>query len=131
MNRLFGRHSDVATNLREKNQYLKTGYMNVILSLIETVHRSSKEISKADLADAYAALKSMTVAGFELDWLKKKLDQVSEKKEKEEAGEIRMREIEEELKNLKQKCSDLEAQLEKEKAEVLAARAPLSLSTEF
>ena len=37
-----------------------------------------------------------------------------------------MKEIEEELKDLKQKFSNLEAELEKEKADVSVARAPLS-----
>ncbi|XP_010427736.1 PREDICTED: MATH domain and coiled-coil domain-containing protein At3g58270-like [Camelina sativa] len=64
--------------------------------------------------------------GLNLNWLKEKLEQVSEKKEKEEAGETRVQEIEEDLKKLKQKCSDMEAQLEKEKADVSVARAPLS-----
>lgn len=38
-----------------------------------------------------------------------------------------MRLVEEELKDFKHKCSDLKAQLEKEKAEVLAAQVPLTL----
>ncbi|KAG7634865.1 MATH/TRAF domain [Arabidopsis suecica] len=139
---LFEIHPDIATKFRIKNQYLKTGYMNVLLCLIETVRRSPKEISKNDLADAYVALESLTDHGFKLDWLKKKLDQVTQKKEKEAAGETRMHEIGEELKDLKLKCSDLEAQLDKvkwkcsdleaqlvkEKAEVLAAIAPLGSS---
>ncbi|KAG7561306.1 MATH/TRAF domain [Arabidopsis thaliana x Arabidopsis arenosa] len=139
---LFEIHPDIASKFRIKNQYLKTGYMNVLLSLIETVRRSPKEISKADLDDAYVALESLTDYGFKLDWLKKNLDQVSEKKEKEEAGETRRKEIEEELKDLKlkcsglethlekvkRKCSDLEGQLLEQKAEVLAAIAPLSSS---
>jgi len=139
---LFEIHPDIATKFRIKNQYLKTGYMNVLLSLIETVRRSPKEISKNDLAGAYVALESLTDHGFKLDWLKKKLDQVTQKKEKEAAGETRMHEIGEELKDLKLKCSDLEAQLDKvkwkcsdleaqlvkEKADVLAAIAPLGSS---
>lgn len=51
---------------------------------------------------------------------------MSEKKEREKDGEIRRLEIEKELKNLKEKCSDLEAQLEKEKSEALAAKTPIS-----
>ncbi|VVB06150.1 unnamed protein product [Arabis nemorensis] len=131
LSRLFERHPDVATKVSIKNQYLKTGYMNVLLSLIETLRQSPKKISKDDLDDAYAAVESMTDVGFELEWLKKKLDQVSEKKEKEEVGEIQIQKIEEELKDLKQKCSDLEVRLEKEKAEVLAAKAPVLLADDF
>ncbi|XP_010507510.1 PREDICTED: MATH domain and coiled-coil domain-containing protein At3g58250-like [Camelina sativa] len=106
----------------------QTGYINAILSMTETLRRSPKEIAKDELADAYALLEPMNECGFRLDWLEKKLDQVSKKMKKYEAGETQIQEIEQELKDLKLKCSDLEAQLEKEKAEVLAAIAPLLLS---
>ncbi|KAH0885030.1 hypothetical protein HID58_061126 [Brassica napus] len=84
--------------------------MSLLLSLIETLHQSPHERHKADLA---------------------KLDEMSEKEEKEEAGETRMQEIENELKDLKLKCSDLEAELKKEKLEVLAAKELISLDTLF
>ncbi|KAG2325802.1 hypothetical protein Bca52824_008530 [Brassica carinata] len=101
--------------------------MSLLLSLIETLRQSPHKLHKADLAVAYAALGSMNESGFKLDWLEKKLNQMSEKKEKEEAGETRMLEIENELKDLKLKCSDLEAELEKERLEALAAKEPISL----
>ncbi|ESQ47309.1 hypothetical protein EUTSA_v10028109mg, partial [Eutrema salsugineum] len=94
----------------------------------QSLRRWPKKIFKDDLSDAEATLANMTNVGFKLDWLEKKLDQVKESKEKEEAGEIQMQKIEEDLKDLKHKCSELEAQLEKEKAELLASRATLSLS---
>lgn len=122
MSRLFTRHPEIASEFRVKNPNLRTGYMSLLLSLIETLRQSPHELSMADMAEAYAALGSMTDAGFKLDWLKKKLDEMSEKKEKEEA---RVKEIKQELNVLYQKCADLVAQLE-EKAEVSAAQAPLS-----
>lgn len=123
MNRLFERHPDIASKLSIKNQYLKTAYMNVLLSLTETLHQSPTEISKDDLSDAETTLAYMTNVGFKLDWLENKLDELFEKKEKD--GEIRMQKIEQEFKGLKQKCSELEVLLKNEKAEVLAARDPL------
>lgn len=126
MSRIFERHPDFASEFRPKNQHLRSAYMNVLLGLIETLCQSTQELCKDDLADADAALVYLTNAGFNLDWLEEKLYEVSEKKENEEAGETRMQEIEKELKDLKQKCSNLEAQLEKEKANVSMARAPLS-----
>lgn len=121
----------LASEFRSKNTNLRTGFMSLLLSLIETLRQSPHERHKADLAVAYAALGSMTEAGFKLDCLEKKLDEMSEKKEKEEAGETRMQEIENELKDLKLKCSDLEAELKKEKLEVLAAKELISLDTLF
>ncbi|XP_010427735.1 PREDICTED: MATH domain and coiled-coil domain-containing protein At3g58270-like [Camelina sativa] len=122
---IFERHPKIA-EFCPKNRHLRSACMNVLLSLIETLCQPTQELSKGDLADADDALGYLFVAGLNLNWLKEKLEQVSEKKEKEEAGETRVQEIEEDLKKLKQKCSDMEAQLEKEKADVSVARAPLS-----
>lgn len=123
---MFERHPEIVSELHTENLNLRTGYMSMLLSLIDTLRQSPRELSKTDLAKAHAALGYLTNAGFKLDWLAKKLHEMSEKKEKEEAGEYQMREIEEELKGLKQKCSDLEVQLQKQKSEVSAAVAPIS-----
>ncbi|KAL0866987.1 hypothetical protein Bca101_046105 [Brassica carinata] len=128
VSRLLERHPEIASDFCTKNPNLRTGYMSLLLSLIETLCQSPHELSNTDLGEADAALGSMTNAGFKLDWLEKKLDEMAEKKEREEAGEIRVQEIEEELKDLKQKCSDLESVLEKEKLELSAARAPISFN---
>ncbi|CAF2059389.1 unnamed protein product [Brassica napus] len=118
---------EIASEFHTENPNLRTGYMSLLLSLIETLRQPPHEILTTDLDKAYAALGSLTNAGFKLDWLDKKLVEMSEKKEKEEAGESQMREIEEELKGLKQKCSDLEVQLQKQKkSEVSAAKATIS-----
>ncbi|KAG7634866.1 MATH/TRAF domain [Arabidopsis suecica] len=123
VNRLFESHPDIASKFSIKNQSLKTAYMNVLLCLAETLHQSPMEISEDDLSDAKTTLAYMKSVGFKLDWLEKKLDELFEKK-KEEADKIRMQNIEEELKDLRQKCSSLEALLKKEKTGVLAAKAP-------
>ncbi|KAL1225762.1 MATH domain and coiled-coil domain-containing protein [Cardamine amara subsp. amara] len=128
---MFERHPEIAFEFRLKNPNLRAGYMSLLLSLIETLRQAPHELSKADLAEACAALKSMSDVGFQLGWLEKKRVEMLERKEKEEACEIRMQEIEEELQDLKCKCSDLEAQLEREKSEVLAAKAPLSFDDVF
>ncbi|ESQ44242.1 hypothetical protein EUTSA_v10006486mg, partial [Eutrema salsugineum] len=94
------------------NPKLRTRYMSL---LIETLRQSPHEVPEADLAKAYDAQRSITNAGFKLDWLEKKLDEMSEKKEKGEAGETRIKETEKELKDLKLKWLGLEAQLEKGK----------------
>ncbi|CAA7048066.1 unnamed protein product [Microthlaspi erraticum] len=128
--RLFERHQDVATKFWQKNPYLKTAYINVLLSLTQSLCQSPKETSKDDLAGKYAAQAYLTDAGFELGWLEKKLDEIKETKQKEEACLARLQEIEDQLKEteeqlqpLKQKYTDLESQKDKLKAELLAARA--------
>ncbi|KAG7564081.1 TRAF-like [Arabidopsis suecica] len=109
--RIFEKHPDIALEFRPKNPVVKTAYMNVLLSLIETLRQPPRDISKDDLAGAYGLLRSLKEAGFKLDWLETKLNEVLEKKEKEEAYETRMREIEEEMKDLKEKVLDVGAPL--------------------
>ncbi|KAG7578813.1 MATH/TRAF domain [Arabidopsis thaliana x Arabidopsis arenosa] len=108
------------------NPYMKTAYMNVLLSLTKTLCQSPQDLSNEDMSGAGAALTYLREAGFKLDWLEKKLGEVKEKKKKEDASLKRLQEMEEQLTPLKRKYLDLEAQIDKEKAELLAARAPLS-----
>ncbi|KAF2606323.1 hypothetical protein F2Q68_00045055 [Brassica cretica] len=126
VSRVFETHPETASEVHLKNPNLRTGYMNLLLSLIDTLRQPPHDLPKDDLDEAHYALESLTDAGFKLDWLEKKISQVSEMKEKAKDGEIRRQEIEKELKDVKQKCSDLEAKLEKEKSEALAAKNPMS-----
>ncbi|KAG7566155.1 MATH/TRAF domain [Arabidopsis suecica] len=124
--RIFERHPDIAVEFRGKNQHLKNACMNFLLSLIETMCQSLEELSNEDLVEADIALTYLRDAGFKVDWLEKKLDQLKEKKEEEMSGLARLHEIEENLVILKQKWSDLDALAEKEKAELSATRAAMS-----
>ncbi|CAH8366908.1 unnamed protein product [Eruca vesicaria subsp. sativa] len=128
VNHLFRRQPYIASKFRINNPLLKTAYMNVLLSLAETLRLPPQKISDSDLSDTETTLAHMKIIGFKLDCLEEKLGEIKEKKAKEKAGKIKIRKTEEKLKDLKHKCSDLEAQLETEKAEVLAASAPLFLS---
>ncbi|KAJ4881753.1 hypothetical protein Rs2_38808 [Raphanus sativus] len=130
VNRLFERHQDIASNFHTKNPYLKTAYMNVLLSLTQTMCQSPQEISKDDLAEEYAALSYLTSAGFQLDWLVKKLDEVKEKKKKEKACLAQLHKMKEELQPLKLKCSEMESQIDKIEVELSEARSRLSLYDE-
>ncbi|CAH2063690.1 unnamed protein product [Thlaspi arvense] len=110
VSRMFEKHPEIASGFRIKNQNLRTGYMNLLLSLIDTLRQSPHKLPKDHMDEAYDALVCLTNAGFKLDWLKKKLDQVPETKEKVKANEIRMQETQKELKL-------------KSKAEVLRSRS--------
>ncbi|CAG7896906.1 unnamed protein product [Brassica rapa] len=93
----------------------------------QTLCQSPWEISKDDLAEEYAALSYLAAAGFQLDWLGKKLDEVKEKKKKGKSCLAQLQEMEEELKPLRRKYSEMEAQMDKLKAELSAAKYPVSL----
>ncbi|CAA7062327.1 unnamed protein product [Microthlaspi erraticum] len=126
ISRVFERHPEIASEFRATNPTLRTGYLSFLLSLIETMCQSPQELSKDDMTSAYATLKYMTDAGFKLDWLQKKLDELCEIKEKEKVCETKVQEMENELKSLKMACSDMEALVQKEKAKLSATKLPLS-----
>ncbi|KAG2324814.1 hypothetical protein Bca52824_007542 [Brassica carinata] len=126
VSRMFERHSELASEFRPKNPNLRTAYINFLLSLIETMCQSPQDLSQDDLSDAYAAMGFMRDAGFKLDWLEKKLDEVSEKKKNVKSSEAGLQEMEEDLRDLKRKYSAMEALVQKEKVKISAAKAPLS-----
>ncbi|XP_009104142.1 MATH domain and coiled-coil domain-containing protein At3g58410 isoform X2 [Brassica rapa] len=125
---IFRRHPDLASGFRPKNRQIRRAYMNELLSLIEMMCQSPEKLSEDDLSNAVDTLSDLIDVGFKLDWLKVKLDEVSEKKKKEKGSEARLRTMEEQLKKLKLMFLDLQTQLQKEKAEALAARTSLSFS---
>ncbi|KAJ4896132.1 TRAF-like family protein [Raphanus sativus] len=123
---IFERHPDIAVGFRSKNQLLRKTSMNFLLNLIETLGQSLQDLSSEDLEDADIALTDLKDVGFEVKWLESILDDVKEKKEKEESSLVRLREMDDTLLKLKQKCSDLDALVKEEKAELSATRTPLS-----
>uniref|UniRef100_M4DDK4 MATH domain-containing protein n=1 Tax=Brassica campestris TaxID=3711 RepID=M4DDK4_BRACM len=124
--RIFEMHPDIAVEFRAKNQHLRNACMSFLLSLTETLCVSLQELSNEDLVEADVALTYVRDAGFKVNWLEKKLETVKEKKEKEKCSLIRLEEMKDSLLKLKQKCSDLEALVEKEEAELSAIRTPSS-----
>ncbi|XP_019101938.1 PREDICTED: kinesin-related protein 4-like [Camelina sativa] len=124
--RIFERHPDIAVEFRAKNQHLRNACMNFLLSLIETMCQSLEELSNEDLVESDIALTYLRDAGFEVDWLEKKLDQLKEKKEEEQSGLARLHEIEENLMILEKKWAELDALADKEKKELKATRSALS-----
>ncbi|CAA7060668.1 unnamed protein product [Microthlaspi erraticum] len=116
--RIFERHPDMALEFRAKNQNLRTSCINVLLNLIETMCQSLQDLSIDDLGQAEKAVTYLKDSGFKVDWLEHKLEQVKKKKMEEQNSKTRMQELEEHLKFLKNKCSDIEALLEKEKEQL-------------
>lgn len=124
VSRVFRKYPEIATDLRAKNEPLRTACMYVLLSLIEILCKSMEELSEDNMVEAEDALRYLKHSGIKVDCLEQKLDEVKEKKKEEINCEIRIQELAEELEVSKQKCSDIEAQIEIEKSKVLANRAP-------
>lgn len=107
-------------NFKLKNQSVKTTYMNLLLGLIEKLDKPSPSFTEIELSNAQSELIDLTEAGFELDWLKKKLDEISLEKKRGLTDGSRVQEIDEHIKNL-----NLELEKEKEKSATCAAEVLL------
>ncbi|CAA7032766.1 unnamed protein product [Microthlaspi erraticum] len=118
VSRLFLRHPDIAVNVRQKNQRVKTTYMNILLDLIDTLDKPPHSITETELSNVQSDLIELTdVAGFKLDWLKTKLAEVTLERKKANADGSLVRKLEEDNKNLKAELDD-----EKVKSATYAAK---------
>ncbi|CAH2070989.1 unnamed protein product [Thlaspi arvense] len=115
--RLFQEHPDIAKNVREKDQLVKAAYMNDLLSLIETLNKPPCTLSVTELSKDLRELMELKEAGFKLNWLKKKHDEVSLEWKKAKFDGTRDQEFEKHAKNLK-----AEEHKEKVKAATCAAK---------
>lgn len=100
--------------------------MSVVLGLIETLCQPPEKLTYDNLDEASYALSYAEKGGFDLDWLEQKLNELKAKKLKVDSGKARIRDIVEELEASNQRWYVLIAHLEREKADMSAARAPLS-----
>ncbi|ANM62616.1 MATH domain/coiled-coil protein [Arabidopsis thaliana] len=95
------KHPDIATGFKLNGKGLKTAYMSLLLSLIETLRRPPLSFSDIELSKANSTLRELTEAGFKLDWLKKKLEEVSLKRKNAVDDGSRVKQVEERIKILK------------------------------
>ncbi|KAL1187982.1 MATH domain and coiled-coil domain-containing protein [Cardamine amara subsp. amara] len=99
---IFAEHPDLAEDFKPKNHLVKTAYMNILLGLIEILNRPPMSFSEAELRNAHSELRELTEeAGFNLDWLKTKLEEVSLERKNAIADGSLVEELEEHVKNLK------------------------------
>ncbi|CAH8383491.1 unnamed protein product [Eruca vesicaria subsp. sativa] len=113
VNRIFIDHPDIALNFKPKSQLVKTTYMNILLGLIGKLYRPAHSFSEAELSNSRIELADLTEAGFKLDWLKTRLDEICLVRKKIVDDSFRVKELEENKKNLK-------AELNMEKAKVFS-----------
>ncbi|XP_019101976.1 PREDICTED: MATH domain and coiled-coil domain-containing protein At2g42470-like [Camelina sativa] len=115
VSKIFVNHMDFAECFRPKDKGVKTAYMNLLLSLIETLCKPPLSFSETELSNARNELNELTEAGFKLDWLEAKLDEVSLERKNATANSYRVEELEARIKNLELTLSDLKVELNKEK----------------
>ncbi|CAH8259837.1 unnamed protein product [Arabidopsis lyrata] len=76
VSRLFEEHPDIKVNFKPKIQLVKNAYMTTLLGLIETLDKPPHSFTETELVSAKRELIELTEAGFKLDWLDTKLDEV-------------------------------------------------------
>ncbi|EFH62849.1 hypothetical protein ARALYDRAFT_893459 [Arabidopsis lyrata subsp. lyrata] len=125
VSQLFMKHPDIANDFKLNGKGLKTAYMNIVLSLIETLCRPPLSFSESELSNIDSELSELIEAGFKLDWLKTKLEEVSLERKKAIADNLGVQELEERVKNMELSLSDLRVELESEKAQSAAAASKM------
>ncbi|CAH2048198.1 unnamed protein product [Thlaspi arvense] len=95
------RYTSNPSRKRPKNQWVKTTYMNILLGLIETLNKPLHSFTEAEVSNAERDLIELTEAGFKLDWLKIKLDDVSLGRKKANADGFGVQELVQHINNLK------------------------------
>ncbi|WZZ66557.1 hypothetical protein YC2023_077927 [Brassica napus] len=123
--RIFERHPETAMNLRPKNQLVKNAYLNTLLNLIDIVCLAPQELTEEELSDAENTLMDLVGVGFELDWLKRKLEELCVKKKKMEARGARMRELDRMIVEQRQVLLALEVERKNEENEAVSDSARL------
>ncbi|XP_010489720.1 PREDICTED: MATH domain and coiled-coil domain-containing protein At2g42470-like [Camelina sativa] len=84
--RLFEDHPDIAVNFIPKIALVKTAYMSALLGLIKTLNKPLHSFTETELNKAKRELNELTRAGFKLDWLDTKLDELSFDEKDQEAN---------------------------------------------
>ncbi|KAL1206149.1 MATH domain and coiled-coil domain-containing protein [Cardamine amara subsp. amara] len=128
---IFGRHEDIAVNFRPKNKGVKTAYMNLLIGLIERLCKPPQSFSETELSNAHSDLSELTEAGFKLDWLKTKLEEVSLERKKVIDDGLRIQELEERVKNMEHTLLKLKVELRRDKAKSAAAASKVLLFTDI
>ena len=135
MTAMFAKHPDVALNFIPKSQLVKTVYMKLLMFLIEKLNKPPRSFSNNALSNARMELIDLTKAGFKLDWLKEKLDEISLERKKENGdGSLssygfRVQELEEQVQELEEQVKNLNLELDTEKvksAKVLSLEQTVS-----
>ncbi|CAH8337675.1 unnamed protein product [Eruca vesicaria subsp. sativa] len=109
-------------DFKPENQWVKTKYM-YLLGLVETLSKSPQSLSATELSNAQKDLTVLTEAGFKLDWLYSKLDEVSlEWKQAAHSDGYGVQQLEERVKNVELSLSDLIVDLDNVKIKSAAAK---------
>ncbi|KAF8111536.1 hypothetical protein N665_0074s0066 [Sinapis alba] len=113
---MFVHHPDFAVDVIPKNQGVKTAYMNLLLGLVGTLRKSPQScLSVTELSNAQSELAELKEAGFKLDWLDSRLEEISLERKKVVSDGPWVQQLEEQIKSVELTLSDLKVELDKER----------------
>ncbi|KAJ4865770.1 TRAF-like family protein [Raphanus sativus] len=109
---IFETHPETALYIYPQDPQLKTAYINILLRIYETLYNNPLEkITENELSNVSKGLLDLTQAGFKLEWLREKLEKVSEERKKLSGYEAQAWELEKQLKNLELMMCNLKAEI--------------------
>lgn len=109
---IFETYPETALYIQPQDPQLKTAYMNILLRIYETLYNSPLEkLTESELSNVSKGLLDLTQAGFKLEWLREKLEKVSEERKKLSGYEAQAWELEKQLKNLELMMCNLKAEI--------------------
>ena len=89
--------------------------MNLLLGLVEALRKSPQSFSVTELSNAESELAELKEAGFKLDWLDSRLEEISLERKKLVSDGPWVKKLEEQIKSVELTLSDLKVELEKER----------------
>ncbi|KAH0913657.1 hypothetical protein HID58_036978, partial [Brassica napus] len=112
-----------SVDFEPENQAVKTKYRN-LLRIVETLSKPPQSLSLAQLCKAQSEVNALEEAGFKLDWLNSKIEELSLECKKEPLSDgSRVRQLEDRVNNVELTLWDLKVELDKEKVKSAAAAA--------
>ncbi|CAN6884992.1 unnamed protein product [Brassica oleracea] len=112
---IFVQQPDCEVDFILKNQDMKTEYMNLLLGLVGMLRKSPQSLSVTELNNAQSELTVLKEAGFNLDWLNSRLQEVSLERNKTMSDGSRVQQLEGRMKNVELTLSDLKDELDTER----------------
>ncbi|XP_013601904.1 PREDICTED: MATH domain and coiled-coil domain-containing protein At2g42465-like [Brassica oleracea var. oleracea] len=120
-----------AVDIVLENQAVNTKYRN-LLRIVETLSKPPQSLSLAQLCNAQSEVNALEEAGFKLDWLNSKIEELSVECKKEPLSDgSRVRQLEDRVNNVELTLSDLKAELDREKIKSAAAAAAAAKVSSF
>ncbi|KAL1187979.1 MATH domain and coiled-coil domain-containing protein [Cardamine amara subsp. amara] len=109
-NWIFKTYPETALYIHPQDPQLKTAYMNILLRIYETLYYSPLEkLTDAELINVSKGLLDLTHAGFKLEWLREKLENVSVERKKLNSYQAQAQELGKQLKDLEMMMSNLKS----------------------